>query len=146
MCAVHQAPSSQKVSSIWTYMGTILTVHSYLLLCQIVPNFTYLLCLSKRVFQLGLYVPVYIKCIVTSNFQGLCPIFLTINVQETKKPVIKKWLCITAAVHLKNIVTSNFVWLSSIYLTLYIQYTQNPAVKRWLICAGYFIVHSNLQL
>ena len=44
ICAVPQDPSRQKVASIWTYMCSILRIHSNLSLCPIIPNYIDLIC------------------------------------------------------------------------------------------------------
>ena len=72
ICSVHQEPIHRKLASIWTYMCSLLRIHSNLLLCR------------------------------------MYPFFLTLYVQYTKNPAVKKWLLFEpiCAVYLDNIVTS----------------------------------------
>ena len=61
-------------------------------------------------------------------------VLLTLYVQYTKNPAVKKWLPfeLTCALYLEYIETNGFVRPYSILLTIYVQYIKNAAVKKWL--------------
>ena len=70
---------------------------------------------------------------VISNFVWLHQILLTLYVQYTKNPAVKKWLPfeVMSAVYIVTlyIVPFSFVQPYPIYLTSYVQYTQNKPSK-----------------
>ena len=162
ICSVHQEPSRQKVASIWTYMWSILRVHSNHSFCPSIPQFTDLICSvhqdpsRQKVASIWAYLCSILK--VHSN-HSLCPSISKSTDLYAKTLAVKKWIPfeLICSVYLELIVTIHFVRPYPNLLNLYVQWYmlwtdlictvhKEPSCQKVACLCSILRVHSNHSL